>query len=414
MEYRPRIIDSLLSESLAIAGAVVVEGPKACGKTETGRRAAASEIRLDTPAARQTYDASPSLVMEGPTPRLLDEWQVLPDLWNLVRHEVDDRQAKGQFILTGSAVPADDPTRHTGAGRFIRLRMRPMTLAETGHSNGTVSLASLMSGEGLSAVDPGLTVQDIADRIVVGGWPTNLDLTPRQSLRYLAGYLDDICRVDIQRVDDRRRDPDGVRRLIASLGRNIATPAKVTTLTSDANGTDGTLAAETVSGYLKALARLMATDDVHAWDPGIRSTVRLQGAPVRHLADPSLATAALGAGPDRVIREIEWMGFLFEALVVRDLRVYAARSDARLFHLRDDKGFEVDAIIEQPDGTWGAFEIKLGSSPSVVDAAAANLLTLKARYPTRPPITLGVITGTGYGFVRKDGVLQVPIGVLGA
>lgn len=406
-------MDGLLAEGLAIAGAVVIEGPRACGKTETGRQAAASEVRLDTPAARQTFDASPALVMAGDTPRLLDEWQVMPDLWNLVRHEVDDRHARGQFILTGSAVPADDPTRHTGAGRFIRLRMRPMTLAETGHSSGTVSLARLLQQEGVGVADPGLTVHDIAERIVVGGWPTNLGLTPRQSLRYLSGYLDDICQVDIQRVDDRRRDPDGVRRLIASLARNTATPARITTLTRDANGTDGTLAQETVSVYLKALGRLMVTDDVLAWDPGIRSTVRLQGATVRHLADPSLATAALGAGTDRVIREIAWMGLLFESLVVRDLHVYAAAIDARLFHLRDDKGFEVDAIVEMADGTWGAFEIKLGSGPSVIDTAAANLLTLKARYPTRPPAVLGVITGSGSGFVRKDGVRQIPIGALG-
>lgn len=411
--YRPRILDGLLTDALAIAGAVVIEGPRASGKTETGRRAAASEIRLDTPAARQTFDASPDLVMAGAPPRLLDEWQVLPDLWNLVRHEVDDRRARGQFILTGSAVPAEDVTRHTGAGRFLRLRMRPMTLMETGHSTGTVSLWRLLGGEGLAVVDPGMTVGDIAERIVVGGWPTNLGLTPRQAVRYLSGYLDDVCHVDIQRVDDRRRDPDGVRRLISSLARNIATPAKITTLTQDANGADGTLAAETVSGYLKALARLMVTDDVPAWDPGIRSTVRLQGVPIRHLADPSLATAILGASPDRVIREINWMGLLFEALVVRDLRVYADAIEARLYHLRDDKGFEVDAIIEQPDGTWGAFEIKLGSSPAVVDAAATNLLTLRARYPTRPPGVLGVITGTGAGFVRRDGVLQIPVGVIG-
>lgn len=414
VEYRPRVIDAQLTASLDAVGAVVIEGPKAVGKTETGRRASRSEIRVDTLSARQAFAADPGLLLQGATPRLIDEWQIEHELWNYVRHAVDDRQATGQFILTGSAVPRDDPARHPGAGRFIHLRMRPMTLAETGHSTGAVSLAAVLDGEPVSAPDPGLTVADLAERIVVGGWPAHLDLTAAQSQRAMSGYIDDICRVDVQRLDGIRRDPTGVRRLISSLARNVAAPASVAALTADANGADGTFLAETISTYLGALDRLMVIEDLPAWRPELRSRARLRATPVRHLSDPSLAAAALNANPARLLREINWMGFLFESLVVRDLRVYAQPLDGRLFHYRDNNGLEADAVIELPDGQWAAFEIKLGSHPAVVDEAAANLLKLKALVSGGEPVALGVITGTGYSFTRPDGVLQVAVGTLGA
>ncbi|MBX3032275.1 MAG: ATP-binding protein [Chloroflexi bacterium] len=346
------------------------------------------------------------------TPRLLDEWQAEPDLWNYVRHAVDDRAAKAQFILTGSAVPAPDARRHPGSGRSIRLRMRPMTLAEVGHSSGAVSLARVLAGERVAAPDPGLTVRDIAERIVVGGWPGNLRSTPRESLDVLQGYLADLCDDDIQRLDDRSRDPEGVRRLLASLARNVGTPASINTLTRDANGEDRGYQSQTIGGYLRALERLMVTDDVPAWQPSIRSSTRLRSMPVRYLADPSLATAALNADPARVITEIEWMGFLFESMVMRDLRVMAEARRARVLHYRDENGLEVDAIVELPDGRWAGFEVKLGSDPRVVDAAAAALLRLRDKVAGEPPIALGVITGTGYGFTRPDGVHKIPIGAL--
>lgn len=414
VEYRPRVIDSELVASLDAVGAVAIEGPKAVGKTETGRRASRSEVRVDTVAARQAFAADPGLLIAGATPRLIDEWQVEPELWNYVRHAVDDRQAPGQFILTGSAVPSDDPARHPGAGRFIHLRMRPMTLAETGHSTGAVSLAAVLDGEQVSAQDPDLMVADIAERIVVGGWPGHLGLTAVQSLRAMSGYIDDICRVDVQRLDGIRRDPTGVRRLISSLARNVATPASIAALTADANGSDGTFLAETIGTYLGALDRLMITEDLPAWRPELRSRARLRATPVRHLSDPSLAAAALNANPERVLREINWMGSLFESLVVRDLRVYAQRLDGRLFHYRDNNGLEADAIIELPDGRWAAFEIKLGSHPTIVDEAAANLLKLKAVVAREEPTALGVITGTGYSLTRPDGVLQIAVGALRA
>jgi uncharacterized protein len=413
MEYRPRIVDETLARAIEASGAVVVEGPKACGKTETARQRAASEVRVDTPDARQAFAASPSLLLEGATPRLLDEWQVEPDLWNYVRHAVDDRRATGQFLLTGSAVPPDEPARHSGAGRFIRLRMRPMTLTELGFSTGDVSLASVLAGEEVRAPRPGLSVPDLAERIVVGGWPVNLRLTTVQAMRANRGYLEDIVREDVRRLDGVRRDPLGVQRLLGSLARNVAGAATVERLTADANGADGGYNSDTIRGYMTALARLMIVDDVPAWNPSIRSRARLRQTPVRHLADPSLAPAALNANPARLLREINWMGQLFESLAIRDLRVYAASQGGEVFYYRDSSGLEVDAIIEMADGRWAAFEVKLGSTPAIVDAAAANLRRL-ANDVLEPPMALGIITGTGYGFTRPDGIHQIPIAALTA
>ena len=414
MDYRPRVIDATLAASLEAVGAVVIEGPKACGKTETARRAARSEVRVDTAGARQAFAVSPALLLEGEPPRLLDEWQVEPGLWNEVRHAVDDRQAKGQFILTGSAVPRDDPGRHPGPGRFIHLRMRPMTLAETGYSSKRTSLAAVLAGEQVAAPDPGLSVEDVAERIVVGGWPVHLGLTPAQALRAMQGYVDDVCRLDVPRLDGIRRDPVGVRALLNSLARNIATPATLESLTADAAGPDRDMKVETTRGYLGALGRLMIVDDIPAWKPDLRSRARLRNASIRHLADPALATAALNANPKRLLSDLNWMGFLFESMVVRDLRVYAAALGGEVFHYRDNTGLEADAIIELPDGEWAGFEIKLGSSQAVTDAAAAALLRLRERVAGKLPKALVIITGTGFAFPRRDGVLQVPVGALAA
>lgn len=411
MDYRARVVDHSLARLLEATGAVVIEGPRACGKTETARQQAASEVRVDTPDARQAFAASPSLLLDGTPPRLLDEWQVEPDLWNYVRHAVDDRQAMGQFILTGSAVPPDDPARHSGAGRFIHLRMRPMTLAELGVSTGDVSLEAVLAGSDVRAPEPGLTVPELAERIVVGGWPANLRLTTAQAMDANRGYLEDIAREDMRRLDGVRRDPLGIRRLLNSIARNIAGAVTIEKLTADANGADGGYNSDTMRGYLAALDRLMIADDVAAWNPNIRSRARLRQTAVRHLADPSLAAAALNADPARVLHEINWMGQLFESLVIRDLRVYAAAQSGEVFYYRDSSGLEVDAVIEFRDGRWAAFEIKLGSSAGIVDAAAKQLRKL-ADLVVEQPVALGVITGTGYGFRRSDGVHQIPIGAL--
>jgi uncharacterized protein len=374
-----------------------------------------SEVLLDVDAnARAAIAIDPALVLDGPTPRLLDEWQVEPTIWNHVRRVIDDRSDPGQFILTGSAVPADDITRHTGAGRISRLRMRPMSLFETGRSSGDVSLSELLEGRVSPSADPGLTVADLAKEIAVGGWPGLRGRSVQDGLLAVRDYLEEIARVDVGRVDGTHRDPGRVTRLLASLARNIATHAAATTLAEDTGGAEGPLKDDTVREYLAALERLMVVEDQLAWAPHLRSKHRLRTAPKRHFVDPSLAVAALRATPDRLLGDLNLLGFLFESLVVRDLRVYAQAADARVSQYRDSGGLEVDAIVEAGDGRWMAFEVKLGQGQ--IDDAAASLTRFAARIDTArcgSPALLGVIVATGYGYRREDGVAVIPIGALG-
>ncbi len=413
--YRPRVVDRELIELLSSVGAVVIEGPKACGKTETARQLAASEVRLDVDQnARRAVAIDPSLLLEGSTPRLIDEWQIAPLLWNHVRRAVDDRRASGQFILTGSAVPLDDVTRHTGAGRVARLRLRPMSLYESGQSYGQVSLAALLDGTPPRASDPGLTVSDLVERIAVGGWPGLLDQPVPNAQRAVRAYLDEICRTDIQRIDGVASDPEKVLRLMRSLARNVSTMVSLSTLAKDAGGSEGALAKNTVSAYHDALTRLMVVEDQPAWAPHLRSRSRIRTTPRRHFVDPSLAVAALQATPERLLGDLNLLGFLFESLVIRDLRVYAQASDARVLHYRDNTELEVDAVVEAFDGRWAAFEIKLGVG--AVDDGAHSLLKFLSRVDTQkcgPPGLMAVIVGTGLAYMRPDGIAVIPIGTLG-
>jgi predicted AAA+ superfamily ATPase len=397
-------------------GAVVIEGPKACGKTATARRFAASEVLLDVdPNARRAIGVDPSLVLAGDTPRLIDEWQIEPTIWNHIRRAVDDRSEPGQFILTGSAVPPDDMTRHTGAGRLARLRMRPMSLFESGHTSGEVSLAAMLEGVPPRAVDPAVTVRDLAERICIGGWPAHLGYAVDEGLEAVRSYLDEIRRVDINRVDKSVRDPERVRRLLVSLGRNIATNAGIATLAADTGGADGVLAESTVREYLAALERLMVVEDQPAWAPHLRSKTRLRQASKRHLVDPSLAVAALGATPRTLLDDLEFYGFAFESMVIRDLRIYAQEADAEVLYYQDSSGLEVDAVVRSRDGRWSAFEIKLGHAD--IDGAARSLLKLRdERLDTRrtpEPGMLAVIVSTGVSYLRQDGVAVVAVGALG-
>lgn len=323
---------------------------------------AASVVRLDVDAgARRAAEIDAALVLNGSTPRLLDEWQTVPTLWNHVRRAVDDRALPGQFILTGSATPADDITRHTGAGRLSRLRMRTMSCFETGHATGMVSLQALFDGEPARSPEAALTVPDIAMRVAVGGWPGHLALPDRDAVRAANDYLQELHRSEIQRLDEGRRDPRRVAALLRAVARHVAAPA-----------------------------------------------------PKRHFVDPSLAAAALGATPPRLLRDVGTLGLLFESLVVRDLRVYAQSFEAAVLHYRDNTGLEVDAIVETSDGAWAAFEIKLGHAR--LDEAATNLLKFADRVDDRRTgqrARLVVITGTGYAYDRPDGVAVVPIGALG-
>ncbi|MGH2989277.1 MAG: ATP-binding protein [Gaiellaceae bacterium] len=414
MPYIPRIADDELAARLTASGAVVIEGPKACGKTETARRMAASEALLDIDAnARQAAAVDPALVLEGSVPRLIDEWQLEPGIWNYVRRTVDDRDDAGQFILTGSAVPADDITRHTGAGRITRLRMRPMSLFETGHSNGDVSLAQLLAGSPVRSPDPGLSVEDLVQEIARGGWPGFRSLALDPALRAVRDYLDEVRRVDVSSVHGVRRDPSKVGELLRSLARNVATHAAATTLAKDTGGAEGPLKDDTVREYLDALQRLMIVEDQPAWAPHLRSKYVLRRAPKRHFVDPSLAVAALRATPKRLLADLNLTGLLFESLVVRDLRIYAQAVDASVLQYRDSHDVEVDAVVQATDGRWAAFEIKLG--PGQVEEGAASLTRFINQIDTTKsgrPSALGVIVGTGYGYVRDDEIRVIPIGTL--
>jgi predicted AAA+ superfamily ATPase len=414
--YLNRVVDGELTRRLVANGAVLIEGPKACGKTETARRQAASEVLLDIDlAAREAAAIDPGLVLDGPVPRLIDEWQTVVPLWNRVRREVDARKEPGQFILTGSATPADDVMRHTGAGRFGRVRMRPLSLFEAATSTGSVSLADALNGAATATPDPGVTVRDLIEEVVRGGWPGIRGLAVPDAAQAVRDYVEQITRTDISAVDGVRRDPTRVLTVLRSLARHTATQATLKTLASDSDVPAGAGVAsyETVSSYLGALGRLMVVEDVPAWNTHLRSSHQLRTSPTRHFVDPSLAVAALRATPDTLLADLNFFGLLFESLVVRDLRVYAQGLDGAVYHYRDQTGLEVDAIVDTGE-RWGAFEIKLGTNR--IDEAASHLTTFAGRIDTTkrgPAAVLAVIVGTGYGYVRSDGVHVIPIGSLG-
>jgi uncharacterized protein len=412
MPYVPRVADGELELRLKSTGAVLVEGPKACGKTETAGQIAKSEVLLDVDGdAREAARLDPRLVLEGEVPRLIDEWQLAPAIWNHVRRAVDDRVEPGQFILAGSAHPTDDETRHTGAGRIGRLRMRPMSLFELGVSSGEISLSSLLGGEPPSAADPGLALEDLTAWICRGGWPAFRDLELPEALRRVRDYLKEIPR-DTERLE--RHRPERVSRLLESLARNVGTAVAASKLATDASRPEDPVSDDSVASYLGSLSRLFVIEDQPAWQPHLRSRYRLRRSAKRHFVDPSLAAAALRADPPALLRDLNCLGFLFESLVVRDLRAYAQPLEGEVQHYQDSDGLEVDAIVQAGDG-WAAFEVKLGGSEAI-EAGAASLLKFAKRVDTSktgPPRALGVIVGNGYGYVREDGVQVIPIGCLG-
>jgi predicted AAA+ superfamily ATPase len=412
--YFPRIADAELTAQLATNGAVVIEGPKACGKTETARQQAASEVLLDVDAAaRLAAEIDPALVLAGETPRLLDEWQVVPAIWNHVRREVDDRDDPGQFILTGSAIAADESVRHTGAMRFGRIRMRPMTLHEVGRGSSEISLQALLAGEPTRSADPEVTIHDLIDEVVMGGWPGIRHLSVDDAARAVRDYLEQIRRTDITTVDGVRRDPDRVQAVLRSLARNTATQATLTKMAADGAGAGMPITDDTVAAYLGALRRLMVVEDQPAWNTHLRSSHQLRSTPTRHFVDPSLAVAALRAQPTSLLSDLNFFGMLFESMVIRDLRVHSQALRGEVFHYRDQSALEVDAIVDTQD-RWAAFEVKLGVAQ--IDQAAANLVKFAARVDTSKrgePAVLGVIVGSGYGYVRPDGIHVIPVGALG-
>ena len=415
-QYHPRVVDEELAVRLGSAGAVLIEGPRACGKTVTGRHHAASEVLLDVDAGlRSAAELEPGLVLEGPAPRLIDEWQSVPSIWNHVRRAADRGGGPGRFILTGSAVPPDDTTRHTGAGRVSRLVMRPMSLLESGHSTGECSLGAMLRSEPVPAHLGETTLADLVAFVCRGGWPGMIDARTGDAQRFVRDYVEEIRRADLRRVDGVRRDPVLVRRVLQSLARNVATEAAVSVIAADAGGSSGPLHPETVQSYLSALERVFVIEDQPAWSAHLRSRSRLRRSPKRHFVDPSLAVAALRSGPDRLQADLESFGLLFESLAVRDLRVYSQPHDAEVYHYRDNTGLEVDAIVETAAGAWMGVEIKLGGE-GPIEEGARNLCKLRDRVdPDRsgPPAALAVITGVGPGYTRPDGVVLVPITALG-
>lgn len=396
-------------------GAVLIDGPRAVGKTSTGSRIARTVLRVDVDrAVRAALEIRPEQLFTYPTPILFDEWQEAPELWNLVRRAVDDHDEKGLYLLTGSARPRDDARMHSGAGRIGRLRMRPMSLYETGHSSGTVSLEALLAGDEPVGAPAQLTVPEILERIVIGGWPDLIDANERGARAWLADYLRNLAEADIPGLGP-RRNPENIARLLAALGRAVGTPLNRSALANDTGGAGGPIATETLTNYLDALSRLMLVEPLPAWRPHMRSRTRLRVASVHHFVDPSLGLAALGVGVGDLLNDLEAGGYHFESLVVRDLRVYCQPFAATLSSWRDSQtGAEVDVVLELPNGRWAAFEIKLGEAAT--DTAAASLLHFANKVDTQrhgEPLALVVITGGRFAYRRPDGVLVVPITSLG-
>ena len=416
-KYLSRICDTTLQNALNTMGAVLIEGTKWCGKTSTASNVARSTLYMQDPDNARSYqimaDTKPSLLLKGETPRLIDEWQMSPSLWDAVRFEVDKRKKTGQFILTGSSAPADNVTAHTGTGRFARILMRPMSLYESRESNGSVSLADLFERkhdiEGIST----LTIEQIAFAICRGGFPATLGKSEKLALQMSVEYVEAIIHQDISQVDGIDRNPNRVRVLLRSLARNIATQATIPTIIKDIEATETTLSDKTIAEYYNALQRIFIAEPMPAWSPSLRSKTAIRTSNKHHFVDPCIATAVMRVNPSGILQDFEYFGFLFEALCARDLRVYAQYNDGEVFHYRDKNGLEADMIVALRDGRWGAIEVKLGNKQ--IEEAAENLLKLKGKINTekmREPSFLMVITGGEFAFKRDDGVLVVPIACL--
>ena len=416
--YIPRVSDAMLSEYLNTFGAVLVEGCKWCGKTTSSAMLAASELRIADSANdyqnKRLAQLDTSSALAGGRPRLIDEWQEVPALWDAVRYECDQALgASGQFILTGSATPSERSRPiHSGAGRIGRVRMDTMTLVERGISSGKTSLAGLFEDEAPQGISA-MTLPAVADAVCHGGWPAAVDMSTRQSQLIARGYLDAVATEDMEKVDGVRRDAAKVRALFASLARNESTLATKRAIIADMG--EG-VSASTLDSYLSVLQRIFFIDDIPAWSPALRSPIRIRAAAKHHMADTSLAAAALLATPETLLADVKTLGLLFESLAAHDLMVYARAMGGRVVHYRDDSNLEVDLIVELPDGRWGAFEVKLGAVQE--EDAARNLKALERKLVARgerPPAVKAVLVGVG-GICckREDGVCVVPLDVLGA
>lgn len=418
--YRPRIVDSALKRKLRGKGAVLIEGPKWCGKTTTAEQVSKSTLSVDDPSTVNTNkilsEIDPERLLTGDHPRLLDEWQVAPKLWDAVRHHVDRHKGHGQFILTGSSVPADiSETIHSGTGRFGWLVMRPMSLYESGDSTGDVSLASLFESQPISGCSD-LDLDRLTFLICRGGWPESVDMDDDVALDQAFDYIDAVIRNDMSRVDNIRRDPQKVRMLLRSYARNQGTQISQASISADisSNDTEG-VSEETVSEYLQALRKLYVIEDMKAWNPNLRSKTAIRTSDTRYFVDPSLAAASLRIGPQDLINNLNTTGFFFEALAVRDLRVYAESLDGDVYHYKDNLDNECDVVIHLRDGRYALLEVKLGGE-KLIDEGVKTLKDVLRRIDTDKmgkPAFMAIITGTErYAYRRDDGIIILPLGAL--
>ncbi|MCL2440249.1 MAG: DUF4143 domain-containing protein [Treponema sp.] len=416
-KYLTRIADKVLNLALEASGAVLIEGPKWCGKTRTAEEKAASTLYMQDPDHTASYlkaaDAKPSLLLAGSTPRLIDEWQMAPVLWDAVRFAIDQRRENSQFILTGSAVPEDNVVQHTGTGRISRMLMRPMSLFESLESNGSISLKTLFNGTIKEESYSSLTIEALAYALTRGGWPASIGQKESVALRQVYDYVDAVINIDVSRVDGVEKNPQRVRTLMRSLARNISTTANIATIQQDIAGGEQTISDKTIAAYHNALRRIFVVEDLPAWNPALRSKTAIRTSPKRHFIDPSIAAAVFRSTPDSLLSDFNTFGLLFESLCIRDLRIYSQAIDGEVFHYRDKNGLEADAIVHLKDGRWGAVEVKMGAKE--IDIAAKNLITLRDKInleKMKQPSFLMVLTGTELGYRRKDGVYIVPIGCL--
>lgn len=420
-KYRKRVADEILKRKLEGKGAVLIEGPRWCGKTTTAEQVAASILYMDDPEKKEQNIAmselSPKRLLKGAAPRLIDEWQLAPKLWDTIRFEVDHRGELGQFVLTGSAVPADTrKITHSGTGRFTWLTMRPMSLYESGDSTGDVSLKALFDGNAEIDGASGLSMDRLAFLVCRGGWPQSVDMRDEIALDQAADYYDAVVHSDINRADNIQKNAERVKRLMRSYARNQGAQVPNTVLAQDIAANDETpISEDTVASYVNALRRIFVVEDMPAWNPNLRSRTAIRSSDTRYYIDPSIAAAALGIGPNDLIHDLKTFGFLFETLCIRDLRVFADALNGEVYHYRDKAGQECDAVIHLRNGKYGLIEIKLGGD-KLIEEGAKSLKAMEAKIDTgkmNAPSFLMVLTGTGdYAYRRHDGVYVVPIGSL--
>ncbi len=417
MEYLPRVVDKEIDELMEIMGAVLIEGCKWCGKSTTGFHHAKSIIEFQNPDRKQEYDkiknTKPSLFLNGEKPRMFDEWQMYPVVWDSIRTDVDHTGLKGQYILTGSAKPSEGETMHTGTGRISRVLMRPMSLFESKESTGEVSFSDILDGKDISGVSQ-LSLEDLASIIVRGGWPASIEIKSDAKYRFAKEYVKSLIHEEVKKVDGVERNPEKMQNVLRSLARNISTQVSNSTIEGDVrNSFDDDISRPTLTDYLNTLEKLFVIEDVNATNLNFRSKYAIRTKPKKYFVDPSIATAILDIKPKDLINDLNTFGLMFESLCIRDLKIYTESFGGDITFYRDEKDFEVDAILRTSSGKWGAIEIKLGAG--YIDEAANNLLKFKDRVDIKKcgePSFLMVLTGTDYSYKREDGVYVVSIGTL--